>query len=239
MDESGDHGLRTIDPAFPVFVLMGLLIEDSVYIETQARINEFKQKYFKSTEVILHSRYIRKCEGSFSILFNLEIKEAFYRDLNKILSEQRYTLVASAIHKQKHIAKYGKLADDPYEIALTFVLERTIFELNKRFCADTPVMIESRGTKEDAQLAKRYNELLYRGSGQIDPESFQHCFSEELDFRRKSENNIGLQIADLCAYPIARHVLYPKQPYPSYDVIAKKIRSGPKGVLGYGLKMFP
>lgn len=240
LDESGDHGLKTIDPNFPVFVLTGLLFSESNYKVICEKIDSFKKKFFKTNEVILHRRDMRKYESGFEILFNTEIKRKFYLELNKILSEADYKIVASAINKEKHIQTYGKLADDPYEIALTFVLERVLFEAdNNTDATNIHVTIEGRGKKEDAQLARRYNELLYRGTNQIKADRLVNIYDEELEVRLKKDNDCGLQLADLCAYPIARYVMNNNEPNPAYDVIKNKIRKGSRGVFGYGIKIFP
>lgn len=240
VDESGDHSLNEINKDFPIFALLGMIIDNDSYQKLCDQINKFKLNYFKSTDVILHSRDIRKCEGPFSILFDLQVKQAFYNDFNTIVTNSNFMLISSAILKQKHIEQYGKLADDPYEIALTFVLERALFELDSREVEKkTNVIIESRGNKEDQTLAQRYNELLYKGSGQVSPDRFITKYNQEIAFKKKRENDIGLQIADLCAYPIARHVLFPNEPYPPFDIIEPKIRSGKKGLEGYGIKVFP
>lgn len=240
IDESGDHSLTKINPDFPIFALLGLIIDEDSYKKTCEDINNFKLKYFKSTNVILHSREIRKCEGVFSILFDLKIKEEFYKNLNSIITNAKFMLVSSAILKQKHIEQYGKLADDPYEIALTFVLERVLFELDtKKVGSKTCVIIESRGKNEDQTLAKRYNELLYKGSSVVSSTRFVSKYNQELSFKRKRENDIGLQLADLCAYPVARHVLYPSEPYPSFEIVSKKIRSKNGKLEGFGIKIFP
>ena len=240
MDESGDHSLKSVDSSFPVFVLVGLLIEDSEYLRMCNQIEAFKKKYFNTNEVVLHNRDIRKCNGAFQILFDLNIKRKFYNDLEKILSTANYKIVASAINKEKHIERYGKLADDPYEIALTFVLERVLFETDANHGQTSlRVMIEGRGDKEDASLAKRYNEILYRGTGQVTSDRLRRTYEEGLIVRKKSDNDCGLQLADLCAYPIARHVMNSNEPNPAFDVIKSKIRSGARGFMGYGIKIFP
>ncbi len=183
---------------------------------------------------------MRKYERGFEIFFDAEVKKRFYQELNSILSDMDYTIIASAIDKEKHIQTYGKLADDPYEIALTFVLERTVFEADDKRDADNiHVIIEGRGKREDAQLAKRYNELLYRGTSQIDTARLIHIYDQELEVKLKRDNDCGLQIADLCAYPIARHVINNNEPNIAFDVIRSKIRSGPRGFIGYGIKIFP
>ena len=240
MDESGDHSLKSVDSSFPVFVLVGLLIEDGEYARICNEIDAFKKKYFNTTEVILHNRDIRKCNGPFKILFDLNVKQKFYNDLEAILSTANYKIVASAINKEKHIERYGKLADDPYEIALTFVLERILFETDSNHDQTSlKVMIEGRGDKEDASLAKRYNEILYRGSGQVTSERLRRTYEEGLIVRKKRDNDCGLQLADLCAYPIARHIMNNSEPNPAFDVIKPKIQSGARGYIGYGIKIFP
>jgi hypothetical protein len=56
----------------------------------------------------------------------------------------------------------------------------------------------------------------------------------------KKHNSTGLQLADLVAHPIARHVINPAQPNRAYELIEPKFRRGPNGqVHGYGLKIFP
>ena len=84
LDESGDHGLTYVDPNFPLFLLCGCLFEESALREMEKRVNEFKLKYFGTTAVILHSKDIRRCEGAFQILFDLDLKAKFYEDLNSI-----------------------------------------------------------------------------------------------------------------------------------------------------------
>jgi Protein of unknown function (DUF3800) len=240
MDESGDHGLKTIDPNFPIFVLTGLLFSEENYQVVCRKIGEFKNKYLGTAEVILHRRDMRKYERGFEILFDADVKRCFYADLNGILQDASYTIISSIINKQKHIEQYGKLADDPYEIALTFVLERTLFEADdKRDVTEIHVTIEGRGKKEDALLAKRYNELLYRGTGQVESRRLTNVYDEELEVRLKRDNDCGLQLADLCAYPIARYFLNNNEPNPAYEVIKDKIRKGPRTTLGYGIKIFP
>jgi hypothetical protein len=101
------------------------------------------------------------------------------------------------------------------------------------------ITIESRGRVEDEIIQKRYNRLLDKGSRHITPERFKKRF-EKMEFRKKKENDCGLQIADLCAYPVARHIINPNEPYPPYNIVEKKFRKNSSGsFIGYGLKIFP
>ena len=130
LDETGDHGLTYIDKNFPLFLLCGCLFSEKSLCEVKDRIDVLKVKYFKTLDVVLHSRDIRKCEGAFQILFDLKLKEAFYKDLNAVLSGCDYTIIGVGINKEEHIKKYGKQAHDPYSLSLSFVIERTIFFLD-------------------------------------------------------------------------------------------------------------
>ena len=240
MDETGDHGLSFVDENFPIFLLAGCLFESAEYEEIIQKINTFKQEFFNTTEVILHSRDIRKCDGAFQILFDLELKKKFYERLNAIISDANFTAIAVAIDKQKHIEKYGKLANNPYTICLSYILERLVFCTDQNNVISTvSITIEKRGKKEDKQLLAHYNSVTDRGTYLVNADRFKRRI---VDFRMmaKRDNDVGLQIADLCAYPIARHVLNSEEPYIPFKIIEGKLRKGSNGrVEGYGLKIFP
>lgn len=240
LDETGDHGLTFIDENFPIFLLAGCLFEDSEYLKLSKEINKLKQGFFNTPEVILHSRDIRKCEGSFQILFDLEIKKRFYEQLNQIISDAEFTIIAVAIDKKKHIEKYGKVADNPYAICLSYILERLIFCTDNRNSSSTvSIVIEKRGKKEDQQLLAHYNGVIDRGTHHVIPDRFKQRIAE-FSMVTKRDNNNGLQIADLCAYPVARHVLNSKEPYIPFKIIKCKLYCSSLGkVDGYGLKVFP
>ncbi len=239
IDESGDPSLSSINADFPIFVLLGCLFEDSAYQDVCLKIKELKKEFFGSEHAILHSRDIRKCEGVFVKLFDLDLKAKFYTRLNSILEESRHTVISVGIKKQEFIEKYGKIADDPYELSLSFLLERAVMETDNGIDSSMCIVIESRGRVEDDILQKRYNRLLDKGSSHITPDRFKRRF-EKMEFRKKKENDCGLQIADLSAYPVARHIINPNEPYPPYDIVFKKFRRGGNGThIGYGLKIFP
>ena len=98
LDESGDHGLSNIDPAFPVFVLSGIICRQDAYEVIRRSMNGIKQRYWQTNHVLFHSRNIRKCEKEFQILFDLDIKRNFYNDINQLITNSNYNIIASAIH---------------------------------------------------------------------------------------------------------------------------------------------
>ncbi|MDD4531664.1 MAG: DUF3800 domain-containing protein [Candidatus Pacebacteria bacterium] len=240
LDETGDHGLSFVDGNFPIFVLVGCLFSEDEYNKICQKINEFKLEFFKTTEVILHSRDIRKCEGPFQILFDLEVKKKFYEKLNSILGESDFIVIGSGVNKEEHIKRYGRGAKDPYSLSLSFVVERLMFCLDKkRGDSVADIQIEKRGKNEDQQLLNQYNKILDSGTYYVSPDRLKRRI-DKFDSAFKKENIIGLQIADLCAYPLARHILNPSEPYPPFDIIKSKIYCNDGGNFdGYGLKVFP
>ena len=238
LDESGDHGLKNIDPNFPVFVLCGVIISDTDYQKLVQDFNSIKQDFWGDNKVIFHSRDIRKCDKEFKILLDTDIKSKFYKVLDMTISESKYSVISSVIDKQKYIKKYGKLRGDVYEIALSFIIERAIFYLDslEKSIDKLYLVIEKRGKKEDNQLKKHVETLLQVGTFYVTPERLKG-YNIKIEFRDKRQNINGLQISDLIAYPIARYGMDKERANPAFDIIKPKIYS--KGGKLYGLKVFP
>lgn len=240
LDEAGDHGLSFIDANFPLFLLCGCLLREDKLLELETAINNFKIKYFNTTDVILHSREIRRCEGPFQILFDLELKKKFYEDLNGIISGISFTIIGSGVNKEELIKTYGKAANNPYTLSLSFIFERLIFcldQMDKN--ASVNIKVEKRGINEDNLLSTHYNSIFDKGTYYVSNVRLHNAILS-FKFHNKRDNVIGLQLSDLCAYPLAKHLLSPKVPYIPFDIIRGKIYCDKKGNFrGYGLKLFP
>jgi hypothetical protein len=238
MDESRDHGLVNLDASFPVFLLCGVITEYSEYENIKNTFNVIKDRFWKNKLVIFHSRDIRKCDKEFSVLFDLDLKKEFYDRLNHCITNCDYHIIASAIEKATYIMKYGKLSNDVYELALSFVIERTVFYLDGlgEFEKEVEIVIEKRGKKEDKKLEEHFQRLMSRGTGYVSAERLKNLRMKFI-FKDKKENINGLQLADLLAYPIARYVMEPYRANPAFDILKNKFYG--KGGKRYGLKVFP
>ena len=140
----------------------------------------------------------------------------------------------------EHIKRYGKWASNPYTLSLSFILEELPL-LNSSGTGNTvQIYAEKRGRKEDSQLLSHFNSVLDSGTYYVSSVRLKKII-KSFRFHHKRENIIGLQIADLCAYPIARHILNPKEPYLPFEIIESKIYSEIKTgrKRGWGLKVFP
>ena len=234
VDESGDHGLARNDtrndPEYPLFVLAFCIVTKRDYTEViTPDLQRFKFNHFGHDVVVLHEHEIKKAKGLFAFLLNPQKRGPFFDDLNALMQRVPMTLVAVVIHKARLVAQ-DQAPANPYHLALEFGLERVARFLDEQGQTGrtTPLVCECRGRREDDELELEFRRVATRIPG------------FDIHFVDKKANLPGLQIADLVARPIGRHVLNPDQPNRAYDIIEPKLRRGTDGqVLGYGLKIFP
>lgn len=239
MDESGDHNLRSVDAHFPVFCLAGCVFERRYYHRVvRPRVDEFKMRFWGTTDVILHSRDIRKHRGPFSLLGDEDQRREFYDALNRLVRELDFTVLAVVILKGPLLHRYGQWARHPYHLSLEFILERYSLVMQRRGSQSTGyVLVESRGRHEDQLLKEEYHRLSATGTSYQELHNITGFWME-----KKAANLAGLQLADLVAYPVAAKVLRPSIEQRAFDVLEQKIDAAPgagRCLLGYGLKIFP
>lgn len=237
LDETGDHSLELVDRDFPIFALVMLICDSGSY--SQQIVPAFchlKFRHFGHEAVIIHSRDIRKAQGDFGFLTDAAMRSQFYEQLNQIMRDCDYRLIASVIRKQVHKERYGLWAENPYDLALKFALERLLPLLEEAGQCEVHLIAEARGKREDNELRLSFLRTVNDGTEYVSAERFRRI-QFRLDFKPKAMNIIGTQMADLAAYPIARHVLDPSKPNPAYDIIKGKFYVGPGWVRG--LKVFP
>jgi len=234
VDESGDHSLDKIDDNYPVFVLSFCVFEKQNYVDKVVPLfQQLKFKHFGHDLVVLHERDIVKGTGAFSGM-GVAAKNAFIQDLNQVLSESPFTIISACIDKRSLRNNYTN-PGNPYEISVKMCLERLYLFLKNVGGNSGPchVAFEGRGKKEDAEL-----ELAFLRA------CATNATGQKIDciplIRPKGVNSSGLQIADLVARPIGRHVLNPEQSNRAYEILETKFHRSTRGIVsGYGLKCFP
>ena len=131
VDESGDHSLEAINPEWPLFVLFLCIFPVAAYVgQVTPEICRLKFETFGHDLVILHEHDIRKKKGAFAQL-NKEARDAFLIRLTDIIAATDMTMIAVAIDKLKHRAKYS-MPEHPYHLAMQFGLERVAHFLKLR-----------------------------------------------------------------------------------------------------------
>lgn len=236
IDECGDQNLANFNPTFPIFTLCGVIVSAEKLPMLEKEVNDLKLRFCNTTDVILHSREIRKCRAPFAFLQEQEHKQEFYEHINRILSQNDvYVIVSCTILKEAFIRHFGK-DSDVYGLSLYYLLERSIFYVDDN--SENPkidVIVEKRGKIEDRTLLNYYNKLHRRGTKWVSKERFQLRL-DRFSFKNKKDNIIGLQLADLIAYPIARHVMDPLKPNLAFDVIRPNIFFSKGALLGMKIK---
>ncbi len=190
-------------------------------------VYRFKYRFFGHEGIILHSHEIRKRYGPFAILNDPAIRAPFLQGISDFMTASDYSLILSGIHKQAHKNRYGEYAANPYELALTFALERLLRGLRRRgHLPDTRVIIlaEARGKREDAELELSFLKTITEGTSFVGRDQFA-AYPMRLVFVTKAMNVVGLQLADLVTYPAARHMLRRTEPNPAYSTFEGKIWS--------------
>lgn len=237
IDESGDHNLARVSPNYPIFVLAFCIFEKESYVtRTVPNFQRLKFRWFGHDAVVFHEREIRQQQVPFKFLQNEEKRNRFHAELNALIDETEFTVIATVINKERLNGRYQS-PDNPYEIGLQFCVERLYRFLSERGQADrmTHCIFERRGKKEDSSIELEFRRIC--DGGNYKGERI-NCL--DIQFLEKSANSSGLQISDLIARPIGLAELRPEQPNRAYQIIERKFRRNQHGnTRGYGLKVFP
>ena len=174
LDETGDHSLQNDDKGFPVFALVMMVFDLEQYRNTFVpMVNRLKFDYFGNECVIIHSRDIRKTQKDFGLLTDPLKRQEFYGRINEIMSAPGYDIIAAVIKKPEYKAKYGSSAINPYDLALTFAVERLLNLLEREGQTEVYLIAEARGKREDNEVLLRFLHTLNYGTDDIPPQRFK------------------------------------------------------------------
>ena len=243
IDESGDHNLVRIDPFYPIFVLGGVLVDkeyhDRVIIP---EIDQLKSECFGNTNVVLHLYDVKQKRGEFASLQNQQLRRRFWSKMISLMRNWDYTVIACAIRKTDHRAKYGSSARDPYFYALEIIVERFALCLDEIDDAGL-IVAEARRPDLDLGFQTNFNYWWSNGTGPhgtyLDASTIQVRISGA-QLEKKSANIAGLQLADFVLSPIGRHLLG-KPDGQGWQIAEEKFRRDPEtgSYVGWGLKVLP
>lgn len=240
VDESGDHGMQTVDPNYPMFVLAFCIFYKRHYCEKVVpALEKFKFNHFGHDHVVLHEHEIRKEKGEFKF-HSRKQKQEFIGQLTEIIAASNFILVSCVIDKLR-LRDKDELPSNPYHMALGFCLE-TLYEFLLEKNQDdtlTHVVVECRGPKEDKDLELEFRRIC-DGANRLNQR-----LPFEIVFADKKTNSTGLQLADLVARPVGIHVLRPRQENRAFDVLKRKFfccggrEKVGEGYENWGLKVYP
>ncbi len=173
---------------------------------------------------------VNKLYPAFVLAFCIFSKKAYLEEIIRLVKSFKFTFWGHDL-TVLHSAKLRKRLDD-FQFLHDQVIEiyqflRDSGQENKL----THIIIESRGKKEDDELQDTFQEIIETH------DNLQNMYPLDLCFADKKTNSIGLQIADLVAYPIGRFLIDPGQKNPAFKIIEKKFRKYPE-YYGIGYKIF-
>ena len=242
LDESGDHDLTLRDPANNVFIIGGIIV-DRTYARTvmEQRIREFKVEWFGSEDIILHSTDIAGGRGGFEVLRTDRVfRNECLSALSELMQELEYQVVACVIHKDRHVARYGAKALDPYDFGLQVVVECFCREIGDTIDGGI-IYAEKRRPDLDHGLDVAWERLRAKGTYNLN-EHRRRQIDERiigLSLKAKNVNIAGLQLADLVIWPIAREQRGLNS-HDNWEIVKSKMCRVKDGRIdGYGLVVLP
>ena len=220
VDESGDHGIDSINPYYPLFVLSFCIFRKDVYAhQVSPAFRMLKFSTFGHDMVIFHEHEIRKKLGYFSKI-RKEQRETLLKDLTQLIADADFTLIPIVIDK---VAVRTSALDAPhiYHLAMGYGLEMIYHYLSginqQQFV--THVIFEARGRAEDCALEFEFRRIC----------NYQNYLQKRLPFEivvaDKKTNSSGLQFADLVSRPVGLSVLRNEQSNRAYEVVQRKVYS--------------
>ena len=234
IDECGDQNLEKYSDKFAIFTLCGIIVSQRQKENLRQKVLSLKRQVFGREDIIFHSFDMRRWQNGYEAFNDPLIRQAFYEGIDAILTEtDAYIIVSCSTLKDLYVRQFGRVGT-LYGQSLSAVIERSIFYLDDRHAdGDTSLeaILEMRGKREDNALRTYFADVISKGTFWISPERMaRHIHT--LKFRPKSDNVIGLQIADIVAYPIAMHILHPERENIVYDLIRGHIYCNEGRLLG-------
>src|ERR1700733_15133875 len=198
-DESGDLSFE--DKEYPVFVLAFCIFSKREFITDVVRhIKGLKFAIWGHDMTVLHSKKIRTQTGDFRFLQGLSQRELFMKNLSQVIQDSPFTIISTGIDKRLLQKQYPNAAN-PYELGLEYCLERLYRFLREKNQSGrtTHIVIESRMNNQNEELDQAFQRIIKKNK------TLQDQYPLHLIFGDKKANSVGLQIADLIAYPIGRY----------------------------------
>lgn len=121
IDETGKASYKHLSP---LFILSGVLINETFKVKLDNKIRKLKTKYLNNEDIVFHSRDMARKKGPFAIFKDKKIETSFWSEFLSIINDPKISLIFIITDKKK--AK--KLGWQPKT-----VLRRSYFRLLELF----------------------------------------------------------------------------------------------------------
>lgn len=255
IDEVGNPDLRASkDPNHRYLSLTGVIfLLGYVDSDVAPELEALKRRHFEAhvdEPLILHRKELVNKNYPFSCLREPAREQAFNDDLLDLLRGLRYRVITATIDKLQHVTRYSAWRYHPYHYCQAVLIERYAMMMNRQGMRGD-VYGESRGRNEDKQLKDAFRQIYHHGTEWLSRDDIQRGIKVgDIKLKKKSDNIVGLQIADLIAHPSFKAMLArrKKQALPenfggkiAQILVEKKYdRSLATGIIeGWGTKWLP
>lgn len=188
------------------------------------KLEVIKKDLMPNPNLPLHLYDMRKNINGFEFLSDLNIRNSLFDRVKQLITDLSIYVFVASIDKNKYNNMYYGKINDVYDIALQTILENFVHFLIDQDAVGS-FFIESRNSIENKYLQICYYRLLTGGTLYIDSKTIMEKLSI-LSFPLKSDNNLGVQIADFIPMSFIRHLTGSKDYYGLYKVFENKIYKG-------------
>ena len=106
IDECGSYQLHPDGDPFPVFCVCGVIIQRNQYDVLQGRLNEWKERWFGSSEVVIHEPGLRKFRSTV-LRTHLSNRAEILSSLHDELAAMNFTVISAVIHKPEFFSRFS------------------------------------------------------------------------------------------------------------------------------------
>lgn len=219
------------------FALGGYAIQKEDYENIlKPSLEKIKCDLMPNPELPLHLYDMRKNINGFEFLSDLNIRNSLFSRIKNLIQALNIFVFVASIDTEKYKNMYYDKTNDIYDIALQTILENFVHFLLENDGVGS-FFIESRNQKENKYLQICYYRLLTGGTLFINSDTIMKKLSI-LSFPLKSDNNLGVQLADFIPVSFVRNLIGSKDYCGLYKLFESKLYRGYHGNMGdrFGFK---
>lgn len=204
-------------------------------------MNSLKNSIFSNRQIVLHEIELRKAnDGHYKVMRDHETRKQFWSSLSSVFNDIPLHTIGVGIEVDKFKSLYHDCGvNDEYSISLQIIMENFVHFLEKNNGYGT-IFVEARDSVQNQRLQNKYHTLKANGTLFIEKNAHQSRLGT-ISFPLKTDNNIGLQIADFVPNPMARWVGGKNQKSPNLfsEIESKLYCGGVKSTNRFGFKKIP
>lgn len=188
------------------------------------KLQKIKTDLMPDPNLPLHLYDMRKNIKGFEFLSDMNVRNSLFDRIKQLIKDLPINIFVASINKKKYSNMYHDKINDVYDITLQTILENFVHFLIENNATGS-FFVESRNSIENKYLQVCYYRLLTGGTLYIDSNTIMDKLSI-LSFPLKSDNNLGVQLADFIPVFFIRHMVGSKDYCGLYKIFEDKIYQG-------------